>query len=67
MEKSLACQEIVPSCRTILNGKDEQQVLERATAHARSAHHMEVMSPETIAKAKAAIKDKEPLAKGGSG
>lgn len=64
LEKSLACQEIVPGCRTVLNGKNEQQVMERATAHAKSAHHMEVLSPDTIAKAKAAIKDRQPLATG---
>jgi len=65
LEKSLVCAEIVPGCRTVLNGKDEEQVMERATAHARSAHHMEVLSPETVAKAKAAIRDRLPVGKGG--
>jgi predicted small metal-binding protein len=65
LEKSLACGEIVPGCRTILNGKDEQQILERTTNHARSAHKMEVLSPELVAKARAAIKDRQPPGKGG--
>jgi predicted small metal-binding protein len=65
LEKSLICGEIFRGCRTVLNGKDEEQVLERAKAHARSAHRMEVLSPETLAKAKAAITDRQPLGKGG--
>ena len=62
MDKSLACGDVVAGCKTVLNGKDEAEVLLRATAHAKSAHQMEVLSPEIVAKAKAAIKDKQPPA-----
>jgi predicted small metal-binding protein len=63
LEKSLACGDLVPGCKAVLNGKDEVEVMQRATAHAKSAHQMEVMSPDIVTKAKAAIKDRDPAAK----
>ena len=58
MEKSMACGDVVPGCKTVLHGKDEAEVMMRATEHAKSAHNMPTVSPEVAAKVKAAIKDK---------
>ena len=59
LEKSLSCGDLIPGCKAVLTGKDEQEVMERAAAHAKQAHNMDSVSPEIAAKAKAAIKDKK--------
>jgi len=59
VEKSLACGDLVPGCKAVLTGKDEKEVMERTTAHAKKAHKMDTMPSDLAAKAKASIKDKQ--------
>lgn len=67
MEKSLACGDVVPGCKAVMNGRDETEVMERVTAHAKRAHQMEVLPSEVAAKVRAAIKDRPQSAAKPSG
>ena len=57
MAKALACGDLVPGCKAVLKGKDENEVMQQAAAHAKKAHNMQSIPPDVMAKAKSAIKD----------
>jgi predicted small metal-binding protein len=57
MAKSLACGAVMPGCKAVLTGRDENEVMQRAAEHAKSAHKMAAIPPEVAKKARAAIKD----------
>jgi predicted small metal-binding protein len=56
MAKQLACGDVMPGCPAILHGKDESELMAKATEHAKKAHGMPTIPPEIAAKVKAAIK-----------
>jgi predicted small metal-binding protein len=56
MGKQLACGDVVPGCKAVLQGKDENEVMMKATEHAKKAHGMGTIPPDVAAKVKAAIK-----------
>ena len=59
MAKRLACSDVVvEGCKTVLDGKTEEEVLKRAAAHAKSDHGMSQIPPDVVAKVKAAIHDR---------
>ena len=61
MSKILRCGDLMPGCNTVLEGKNEAEVMAKGAEHAKTAHKLTVIPPEMEAKVKAAIKDKVAL------
>ena len=57
MGKTLACKDVGVACDTVLKGKDEAEIMGKAAEHAKSCHTGIQLTPEVIAKVKAAIKE----------
>jgi predicted small metal-binding protein len=57
MAKVLYCGDVVGSCDFVVRGESEQEVLEQAAEHARTAHNLQEITPEVASKVKAAIRD----------
>lgn len=58
MAKVLRCGDLVPGCNTVIEGKDEAEVLTKGAEHAKTAHNITSIPPDMIDKVKGAIKDK---------
>ncbi len=58
MPKILRCSDVMPGCKTVVEGKDEAEVMARATAHVKNDHKLPTIPPDVATKVKAAIKDK---------
>jgi predicted small metal-binding protein len=56
MAKELRCRDVGMNCDFEARGNTEEEVLQKASAHARSAHQISEMSPELAAKVRAAIR-----------
>ncbi len=56
MAKQLRCRDVGMNCDFEARGKTEEEVLQKATAHARTAHQITEMPPELAAKVRAAIR-----------
>ena len=48
MAKVLKCGELFPGCDTVIYGKDEDEVLAKEEAHARTSHKMTMIPMDTI-------------------
>ena len=57
MPKVLHCNDVVPNCDFVARGESEQDILEQAAEHARTAHHVDEVTPELADKVKSAIRD----------
>jgi predicted small metal-binding protein len=58
MAKEFRCGDIIPGCPTVLEGKDEKEVMAKAAEHAKSAHNMPTIPPEVAGKVQKAIHTK---------
>ncbi len=58
MAKVLRCGDLMPGCKAVIEGKDANEVMAKATEHAKKDHKMTTIPPDVAAKVKAAIKDK---------
>jgi predicted small metal-binding protein len=58
MAKELRCGDIMPGCTTVLEGKDEKEVMAKVTEHAKNAHNMPTVPPEVASKVQKAIHTK---------
>jgi predicted small metal-binding protein len=58
MSKVLNCGDLMPGCTTVIVGKDADEVLEKAEAHARKEHNMTIIPPTVVSQIEAAIKDR---------
>lgn len=58
MAKHLACGDVVPGCGFTASGATEDEVLEKAATHARDDHGLKEITPELVARVKAAIADR---------
>jgi len=56
--KELRCNDVNPECDFRMEGKDEAEVMAKATEHAKRAHGMDQISPDLARKAQAAIREK---------
>ena len=54
-EKELKCRDVGADCDYVARGKNEEEVFAKMAEHARTAHHMEVIPPEMMEKARAAM------------
>lgn len=57
MGKTLACKDVGVDCDFVISGKDEADVLQQAAKHAAGCHQGVKMTPDVVAKVKAAIKE----------
>lgn len=57
MVKELRCADVVGSCDFVARGDSEQEILEQAAEHARTAHGLEEITPELAEKVRGAIRD----------
>ena len=57
MAKELHCADVMPEsgCQEVIRGKDENEVMSKASEHARTAHDMTQMTPEIESKVRSAI------------
>jgi predicted small metal-binding protein len=56
MAKELRCRDVGLDCDFQARGNSEEEVLQQASAHARSVHQISDMPPELAAKVRAAIR-----------
>lgn len=59
MAKVIRCRDVGVDCDFEARGQDVQEVLEKCEEHARSAHGMQEIPAELVAKVKAAIRDEK--------
>jgi predicted small metal-binding protein len=57
MAKVVLCREVGVDCDFETRGATEQEVLDKAAEHGRTAHGMQELSPELAAKVRAAIRE----------
>jgi predicted small metal-binding protein len=57
MAKIIRCREVGVDCDFEARGATEQEVLDKAAEHGRTAHGIQELSPELIAKVRAAIRE----------
>ncbi len=58
MAKILRCNDLMPGCNAVVEGKDVTEVMAKASEHAKTAHGMTTIPPEMLPKVQAAIKEK---------
>jgi predicted small metal-binding protein len=57
MAKQFGCGDVVQGCKFTITADNEQELLQQVAQHAASAHGIKEVSPELLAKVKAAVKD----------
>lgn len=58
MAKEIRCGDLMPNCDRVIDGKDEKEVMAKAAEHARTAHNINVMTPDLENKVRNAIHEK---------
>lgn len=61
MNKLLRCCDVIPGCDFVARGVNENEIIIRATQHARRAHNVTWMTPDLFQRVLAAIRDDEPV------
>ena len=59
MPKELNCGDLMPGCKTVIEGKDVAEIMQKGAEHAKTAHGMNAIPPDLAKKVEAAIKDKK--------
>jgi predicted small metal-binding protein len=57
MPKVLHCNDVVGNCDFVARGESEQEILQQAAEHARTAHQVNEVTPELADKVRSAIRD----------
>jgi predicted small metal-binding protein len=57
MEKSLSCRDVGADCDFVACGKTEEEIFQKAAAHARTAHNMSEIPKDLYDKARSAIRE----------
>jgi predicted small metal-binding protein len=57
MAKSFGCGDVVQGCKFTITAENEAEVLAQVAAHAASAHGIKDVTPELVAKVKAAMRE----------
>lgn len=57
MAKQLRCGELMPGCQTVIEGKDDDEVMMKAAEHAKHDHNVTTISPDLAGKIKQAIRE----------
>ena len=58
MAKEMRCGDLMPGCNTVIEGKDEQEVVAKAKEHARRDHNIQTVTPDLEEKVRGAIHEK---------
>ena len=58
MSKEMRCGDLMPGCKTVIEGKDEKEVMAKATEHARNDHNVTHITPDLDSKFRSAIHEK---------
>jgi predicted small metal-binding protein len=58
MAKEMRCSDLMPGCDRVIEGKDEKEVMAKATEHARNDHNIRTMTPDLEQKVRSAIHEK---------
>jgi predicted small metal-binding protein len=56
--KVLKCGDVMPGCDKVIEGKDTEEVVAKAEAHARKQHNMTIVTPSMVSQIESAIRDK---------
>jgi predicted small metal-binding protein len=67
MGKILNCGDVKPGCDFEIRGNSEEEVLQKAAAHAKTDHGMNSIPPEVLDKVRAAIHDEDETRAKGAG
>jgi predicted small metal-binding protein len=57
MAKHFGCGDVVQGCKFTVTAENEAEVLAQVAAHAAAAHGITQVTPELVAKVKAAMRD----------
>jgi predicted small metal-binding protein len=57
MSKTLKCGDLMPGCDFVAHGESEEEVLQKAAAHAKESHGIEEITDELVAQVRANISD----------
>jgi predicted small metal-binding protein len=57
MAKTVSCRDVGMDCDFVAKGETEQDILQQAAEHARTAHNMTEIPPEVVDKVRRAIRD----------
>jgi predicted small metal-binding protein len=57
MPKVLRCVDVTQDCKTVIVGKDSDEVFAKAEAHMRKQHNMTIITPHVMSQIEAAVKD----------
>jgi predicted small metal-binding protein len=56
--KELHCKEVgMPNCEFVARGKDDDEVMQKATEHAKRDHDMQTIPPDLARKARGVIRE----------
>ena len=58
--KTLHCGDLMKGCEFVATGATEEEVMKKTAEHAKSAHGMDHVLPETALKLRAAIREEQP-------
>jgi predicted small metal-binding protein len=58
MAKVLHCGDLMPGCKTVIEGHDVAEIMQKGAEHAKTAHGMSTIPPDVAKKVQAAIRDK---------
>ncbi len=56
MAKELRCGDVMPGCNFVASGATEEEVLKQAAQHAKEKHDVKQLTPDLVAKVRAAIR-----------
>ena len=59
MAKELRCGDLMPGCETVIEGKDEAEVMAQGAEHAKAAHGLQQITAELAGKVRSAIREKQ--------
>ncbi len=57
MAKTMKCGDLMPGCDFVAHGESEDEVLQKAAAHAKEAHGIEEITDDLVAQVRGKIKD----------
>ncbi|MEZ4585004.1 MAG: DUF1059 domain-containing protein [Gemmatimonadales bacterium] len=57
MAKQLACGDVVPGCTYVAKAESEADLMQQVAKHASEAHGVKEITPDLLAKVKAAVKE----------
>ena len=59
--KALHCGDLMKGCDFVATGATEEEVMKKTAEHAKSAHSMHHLSPETALKLRQSIREEQTL------